>query len=156
MSLERPLYSFTLPGAASCQRMVSCAGGIFTDICPKPGLQKAVTHQNTHDFGRAGTPTVLGRLSQGWAEMEGGDPSSRHESPPSDTITEPRDDPAPQGANPVPSLVIVGVHILQSPRPLLQHNLSSQASGFVEILFGPACGVLTYSAEGQERQEVPE
>lgn len=78
MPLERPLHSFTLPDAASCKQRVSRAGGIFTDICPKPGLQKAVTYQKTHDFGRASTPTVLGRLSQGWAEMEGGDPSSRH------------------------------------------------------------------------------
>lgn len=76
-------------------------------------------------------------------------------SPPPDTVTETRDDPAPQGANPAPSLAIVGAHILRSPRPLLQHNLSSQASGFVEILFGPACEVLTYSTGGQERQEVP-
>lgn len=36
--LLKGLYSFTLPGAASCKRRVSRAGGIFTDICPKPGL----------------------------------------------------------------------------------------------------------------------
>lgn len=75
---KRPLYSFTLPGAASCKWRVSRAGGIFTHICPKPGLQKAVIYQKTDDFGRAGICMVLGRLSQGWAEIEGGDPSSRN------------------------------------------------------------------------------
>lgn len=79
----------------------------------------------------------------------------RHSFPHSDAVTETRDDPGPQGANAAPSLVMVGVHILRSPRPLLQHNLYSQASGFVEILSGPACGVLTYSIGGQERQAVP-
>lgn len=36
--LERPPHSFTLPGAASCKRRVSCSGGIFTGISPKCGF----------------------------------------------------------------------------------------------------------------------
>lgn len=84
-----------------------------------------------------------------------GDLACRHSFPHSDAVTETRDDPGPQGAIAAPSLVMVGVHILRSPRPLLQHNLYSEASGFVEILSGPACGVLTYSFGGQERQAVP-
>lgn len=50
---------------------------------------------------------------------------------------------------------MVGVHILRSPRPLLQHNLYSQASGFVEILSRPACGVLTYSAGARKGKKCP-